>query len=118
MHNYLVLEDCTGGDTEEKMAGSQLNEVLKQGLKASMKERFKKRRTKFEIMVDILSVARHGALKTQIVYQANLNYNRVDRYLNFLERNGLIEPAGSGYTTTKKGEEFLREYSAMKVLLT
>jgi predicted transcriptional regulator len=118
MHNYLVMRVAPVVETEGKMAGSQLDELLKQGLKASMKERFKKRRTKFEIMVDILSVSRHGALKTQIVYRANLNYNRVDRYLKFLERNGLLEPAGSGYTTTKKGEEFLREYSSMKVLLT
>jgi predicted transcriptional regulator len=118
MHNYLVMRVAPVVETEGKMAGSQLDELLKQGRKASMKERFKKRRTKFEIMVDILSVSRHGALKTQIVYRANLNYNRVDRYLKFLERNGLLEPAGSGYATTKKGEEFLREYSSMKILLT
>ena len=83
-----------------------------------MRERFKKRRSKFEIMVDILSVSRHGALKTQIVYRANLNYNRVDRYLKFLERNGLLVPLDTGYTTTKKGEEFLHEYSNMKMLFT
>jgi predicted transcriptional regulator len=100
------------------MAGTQLEELLKQGLKESMRERFKKRRSKFEIMVDILSVSRHGALKTQIVYRANLNYNRVDRYLKFLERNGLLVPSDTGYTTTKKGEEFLREYSNMKMLFT
>ena len=83
-----------------------------------MKERFKKRRTKFETMVDILRVSRQGALKTQIVYRANLNYNRVDRYLRFLERNGLLEREGSGYITTEKGEAFLREYAAMGVVLT
>jgi predicted transcriptional regulator len=100
------------------MAGNQIQELIKVNLKGSLKERFKKRRTRFEIMVDILSVSRKGALKTQIVYKANLNYNRVDRYLAYLERNGLLENRDSIYATTKKGEEFLHDYSNIKTLLT
>jgi predicted transcriptional regulator len=100
------------------MAGTHLEELLKQGLKESLKERFKKRRTKFDIMVDILEVSRRGALKTQIVYRANMNYNRIGRYLKILEQNGLLEYSDAGYTTTKKGEEFLHEYANMRVVLT
>ncbi|HDS44798.1 MAG TPA: transcriptional regulator [Methanomicrobia archaeon] len=100
------------------MAGTQLEVLLKQGLKASLKKRFKKRRTKFDILVDILEVSRNGALKTQIVYRANLNYNRIDRYLKTLEQNGLLVNAEACYTTTEKGEEFLREYSNMRLVVT
>lgn len=100
------------------MAGNQVQELIKTSLKGSLKDRFKNRRTRFEIMVDILTVARKGALKTQIVYRANLNYNRVDKYLSFLERNGLLENHDAIYATTAKGEEFLHDYSNIKSLLT
>ena len=94
-----------------------MQEALKEGLRESFKERFKERRSKLEIMVDILSVARKGAKKTAIVYTANLNFKRLDRYIPYLEDRGLIEKLDSQYTTTEKGEEFLREYQMMKDIL-
>jgi predicted transcriptional regulator len=78
--------------------------------------RSKERRGKLEIIVDILNVCKDGALKTEIVYKANLNFKRVDRYIPFLEKRQLLENSGSIYTTTDKGYEFLDNYSQVKEL--
>lgn len=91
--------------------------AIKEGIRDSLKVRFKKRRGKLEIMVDILSVTRGGARKTEIVYKANLNFTRIERYIPFLKERGLMETTGSIYRTTEKGEEFLRDYQKIKELL-
>ena len=99
------------------MESTLANEALKVGIKDSYKERFKGRRSKIEIMADILSVAKGGARKTEIVYKANLNFHRVERYLPFLKERGLIAKSGAVYWPTEKGEAFLSDYQTMKDLL-
>jgi predicted transcriptional regulator len=91
-----------------------LEEHIRKGIKDSLKNRFKERRGKLEIIADILLVARRGAKKTAIVYNANLNFDRVGKYLSYLEEKGLIENTGREYKTTEKGKEFLRDYQKMK----
>jgi predicted transcriptional regulator len=76
------------------------------------------RRGKLEIMGDILRVALNGARKTEIVYRANLNFTRIERYIPLLEKRGLIEIARPLYKTTEKGEEFLRSYQELRQGLT
>ena len=49
------------------------------------------RRTEIDIMVDILKLTQDGAKKTRILYQANLNQPRLNKYLNYLMENGLLE---------------------------
>ena len=46
------------------------------------------RRSRFEIIGKILSLATDGTKKTPIVYRANLNFNVVNRYLNLLIKEG------------------------------
>lgn len=91
-----------------------LEEAIKEGIRADFKERFKERRGRLEIIADVLLVAREGAKKTQIVYKANLNFKRVEKYLPYLVGIGLIENTSREYTTTEKGKEFLRDYQKMK----
>jgi len=78
--------------------------------------RSKERRGKLEIFVDILNVCKEGALKTEIVYRANLNFNRVNHYIPFLEKRQLLVNTGPTYTTTEKGKEFLDNYYQVKGL--
>jgi predicted transcriptional regulator len=64
------------------------------------------------ILEDILTIALNGAIKTRIVYKANLNFNRARRYLLYLEDKGLIaiEKNSNGtevYRTTEKGGRLL-----------
>jgi len=77
----------------------------------------KANRTRFEIIAKIVSVASQGALKTHIMYRANLSHRQLEKYLRFLEEKGLVvqvadEDTGNRlYRVTEKGLEFLREYS-------
>ena len=99
------------------MASILIEEAMKDGIRRSLKERFKERRSKLEIMADILSTAREGVRKTRIIYGANLNFNRAERYILFLEERGLIKNSGAVYETTEKGKEFLHEYRRIKELI-
>jgi predicted transcriptional regulator len=65
----------------------------------------------------MLKVASNGALKTHIMYKANLSHKQLERYLAFLEERGLLaqavdEDVGNRiYRITEKGFDFLRDYS-------
>jgi len=74
------------------------------------------RRGRFEIIGEILSLAKEGARKTSIVYRANLNFNVVNKYLKLLVQEGLISSGeGSGeLKTTEKGLLFLKAYKNFK----
>ncbi len=66
-----------------------------------------KRRSNDVIVSQILKICIHGASKTRIVYQANMNFMTVGPYLDNLIKSGCIEsiPEGSRiiYKTTPKG---------------
>ena len=96
---------------------NSVENIIKDGIRISLKDHFKERRGKLEIMADILLVTRDGARKTEIVYKANLNFTRIERYIPFLEERGMIKNSDQVYKTTEKGEEFLREYAKMRGLI-
>ena len=74
-------------------------------------------RTRVDILASILKVASNGALKTHIMYKANLSHRQLEKYLAFLEEKHLLarhvdEYASTRvYRVTEKGLDFLREYS-------
>jgi predicted transcriptional regulator len=71
------------------------------------------RRTTVKLMVVILEIALKGAGKTEIVYKANLNFRRVQKYLDFLVGKGLISVSSNKrkkYRTTEKGKAFIKRY--------
>jgi predicted transcriptional regulator len=81
------------------------------------------RRNNLDIFADILKAARGGARKTRIVYQANLNFKIVEKYLRSLVLNGFLEPLKDGaYVTSPRGLLFLQQYeeliSSMEALQT
>jgi len=73
----------------------------------------RRRRSRTEVIVDILSEALGGANKTRLMYRCNLNFMRFNRYLRDLLDSGLVECFGSNpgdlvvYKTTEKGRELL-----------
>jgi len=91
-----------------------LGDAIGEGLKKSLKTRFKERRSKLEIIANILSAALKGAKKTEIVYKANINFRRIEEFLSFLIEKGLIEHTNGEYKTTSRGKEFLDDYQHMK----
>jgi predicted transcriptional regulator len=65
-----------------------------------------------QILADILRIVRTGAKKTRIMYQANLSFMMLKKYLDFaLETELVVCPETKGcYFATPKGHEFLEKY--------
>ena len=71
-----------------------------------------KYRNKLQIIADILLIARNGAKKTWIMYQANLSYKLFCRYLEEVMNGELVAfEKENGYVLTSKGEEFLTRFN-------
>jgi predicted transcriptional regulator len=75
-------------------------------------------RDRLDIIADILNVASRDAKKTQIMYQANLSYKVLQRYLNEIVTASLVsfEHNRQCYQLTGKGHEYLdayREYARL-----
>jgi len=51
------------------------------------------RRSRIDIVVDILKIVNTETTKTPVVYQANQSFKRADRYLQMLLSMGLVEKA-------------------------
>jgi len=71
-----------------------------------------KYRSRLQIIADILYITGRGAKKTRIMYQANLSYDLLKRYLAETLEAGLIriDKDDRLYVVTRKGEVFLRKY--------
>ena len=49
------------------------------------------RRSEIEIICEILNLSRNGAKKTEILYQGNLSYTQLQKYLPFLVEKEILE---------------------------
>jgi len=67
----------------------------------------RKKRSKYEIIQDVLDQCQTGSKKTWVMYRANLSYDLTTNYLNELEKLGLVEPKDGLYYTTEKGKQLL-----------
>ena len=69
-------------------------------------------RSRFDIIADMLNVASGRAKKTQIMYQANLSYKLLQKYLAEVRRSSLViyERKARCYVLTPKGRRFLQAY--------
>jgi predicted transcriptional regulator len=85
------------------------------------------RRSEVEIICDILETCLGGAVKTGVVYRANLNFTRLNKYVNMLLGMGYISLSvvcgeGNGnemkivYSTTEQGKCFLANFVNMQKL--
>jgi len=68
-----------------------------------------------DISADILRLAQDGAIKTRIVYGANLNFKIVEGYLSKLTNLGLLENKDGRrmYRTTETGLAFINRYEEL-----
>lgn len=69
-------------------------------------------RDRLDIIADILAVVSREAKKTQIMYQANLSYKVLQRYLTEIVDAALVkfQEANQIYLLTGKGHEYLDAY--------
>jgi predicted transcriptional regulator len=74
----------------------------------------RKRRDRLYIIAEILDIAKDGALKTQIMYKANLSFSQLNTYINLLLETQLLEILKKNkrtiYKTTKRGVEYMQSY--------
>jgi len=86
-------------------------------------EKVNRRRTRTEVIREILDEACDSTNKTRLMYRCNLNFMRFNRYLRDLLESGLIaeveeNPSGSIlYKTTEKGHELLNVLRRVKDLI-
>lgn len=104
----------------------QMVELASQSNGAVVKEREGnkfKNRNRMQIVANLLTIAKGGALKTHLMYRANLSYLMVTEYLNFLASTGLIEETvdedGTAkiYRTSAKGLKYLEIYEALQAII-
>ncbi len=74
-------------------------------------------RTKHEIMLTILIIAKIPAYKTTLMFEANLNYKQFQRYHALLHKNGLVSQVGEKWVTTEKGHLFIDAYQKATSIL-
>jgi predicted transcriptional regulator len=77
------------------------------------------RRSKEEIVCQILELCENPASKTRVVYLCNLNFRTVCPHLERLITAGLLEASGGSiitYQTTAKGLEVLGYMKALKIV--
>jgi len=72
-------------------------------------------------MAEILEVALDGALKTQVMYRANLSFAQLNQYLKIMIDLKLMEVVKNSertvYKTTQKGMRYLQSYREIRDLL-
>ncbi len=72
-------------------------------------------------MAEILEVALDGALKTQVMYRANLSFAQLNEYLKVMIDLKLMEVVKNSqrtvYKTTQKGMRYLQSYREIRDLL-
>jgi len=103
--------------------GYNIRELMKAGIiRRFQREDYekgerKKRRGEIDILTEILYLANEGGVtKTSMVYQANLNFKIIDRFLSELLDRALIEIKDKLYETTDKGVTFLHHYEELEKL--
>ena len=74
----------------------------------------RKRRDRLYIIAEILDIAKDGALKTQIMYKANLSFSQLNTYIKLLLETQLLEILRKNrktiYKTTTRGVEYMQSY--------
>jgi len=72
-----------------------------------------------EIAADIIEITKNGSRKTRIMYQGNLSFDLLQRYLDMLVNFQLIqrlEGDQPAYIATEKGRHFLNELGTPQIL--
>ena len=84
--------------------------------------RVNRRRSDIEIIADMLKIGENGAGKTKIMYNANMSYTQIQKYLGYLTGQGFIDKMKMGnpsvtYQITDSGLKLLQLISSLKEML-
>ena len=81
-----------------------------------------RRRSNIEIIAEMLRIGENGAGKTKIMYNANLSYTQIQKYLGFLMGQGFIDKMEIGnpsvtYQVTENGLKLLEGINSLMEML-
>ena len=81
-----------------------------------------RRRSNIEIIAEMLKVGENGAGKTRIMYNANMSYKQIQKYLGFLMGEGFIDKMEVGnpsvtYKVTDRGLKLLNSINNIMEML-
>lgn len=81
----------------------------------------KHRRSRIELCIDVLRAIYDGRRSpSHVVYAANLSYDRVTRYINYLEDKGLVQRITDKrkmYEITERGREVIHQFDDVEASL-
>jgi predicted transcriptional regulator len=69
-----------------------------------------KNRDRVSIIAAILEAVNLGATKTRIMFNANLSFKLLEKYLNICIFAGFVRVERSNYKLTSRGQEYLKHY--------
>ena len=72
-----------------------------------------KNRDKLSLVAAILDAVKPGTTKTRIMYNANLSYTLLQKYLETSLNSGFMRLDGYGYELTENGQKFLMQYKKL-----
>jgi len=78
------------------------------------------KRNCLEIIVEILSLCKQPQTKTRVMYDTNLSWRMLQKYLSQLQSRGLLEEVHysvTNYATTRKGLKFVEKWRELVELL-
>jgi len=84
--------------------------------------RVNRRRSDIEIIAEMLKVGENGAGKTEIMYNVNMSYSQIQKYLGYLIGEGFVDTIKIGnpcvyYRVTEKGLKLLQLLDNVKEML-
>ena len=75
------------------------------------------KRSRMEIIAEILVLCDKQKAKTSIMYKTNLNYAQLKSQLKFLTAQGMLSYTTGKYSTTDKGYQFLELFMGLYDIL-
>lgn len=96
--------------------GLKTDETTKQKVVAGQ------RRSNIEIIADMLRVGENGAGKTEIMYTANMSYSQIQKYLEYLVKQGFVNKVNMdntmvAYQVTDTGLKLLKAIDTLMDML-
>ena len=84
--------------------------------------RVSQRRSDVEIIADMLRIGENGAAKTRIMYNANMSYIQMKKYLHFLINQGYLDSVtdhnpSPTYHATERGLNLLKSIDSVMEIL-
>ncbi|OGO19134.1 MAG: hypothetical protein A2144_05980 [Chloroflexi bacterium RBG_16_50_9] len=81
-----------------------------------------RRRSNIQIIADMLRVGESGAGKTEIMYSANMSFNQIQKYLDYLVNQGFIAKVSLdntmvAYQVTESGLKLLKAIDTLMAML-